>query len=363
MKNRVFFFIALMFSMSVNLFSQKSDHFFPASHEHFDYMGRVDFSDNQVARYDWPGVTVRFRFTGNELKLHFRGGERNYFDLMVDGERLKVLHAKGDTVAAIEGIEGNGPHVASFFKRTEGEMGETRFFGLELGKKGNLLPWEKEADRRIEFIGNSITCGYGAESESRHDDFDPRTENVGKSYATLVARALKADYHVVAHSGLGVVRNYGDSQKVSTQLATMPQRFGRALDMDDSVEWDFSQWQANAVVINLGTNDFSTEPHPDKVVFQRTYEELIQQIRLAYGMVPVFCVVGPLTDEPCHTYVKEVVQNYGLLYADENVYFIGIPPALLDAVTDFGADAHPSYSGQQKMADHLIPVISTVMGW
>ncbi|WP_010664967.1 SGNH/GDSL hydrolase family protein [Marinilabilia salmonicolor] len=354
----VFFFL-----MSVSIISQNKENFFSASHEYFNYMGRVDFSDKQIARYDWPGVTVRFQFTGNELKLHFKGGERNYFDLFVDGEPFEILHAKEDTIAVIKGIIGNGPHEARFFKRTEGEMGETHFYGIELSHKGRLLPWEKEVDRCIEFVGNSITCGYGAESESREDDFDPRTENVGKSYATIIAEALKADYHVIAHSGLGVVRNYGDSQKVSTLLATMPQRFGRSLDMDDSIEWDFSNWQANAVIINLGTNDFSTEPHPDRVVFQRAYEKLIKQVRLAYGAVPVFCVVGPLTNEPCHTYVKEVVQNNGLLNADENVYFIGIPPTLLDADTDFGADAHPSYSGQQKMADHIIPVISTVMGW
>lgn len=35
---------------------------------------------------------------------HFKGGERNYFDLFIDGELLEVLHAKGDTVAVIKGV-------------------------------------------------------------------------------------------------------------------------------------------------------------------------------------------------------------------------------------------------------------------
>lgn len=363
MKKKSIFLIVLIISMSVNLFSQKRDHFFPATHEHLNYMGRVDFSDNQIARYDWPGVTVRFRFTGNELKLYFKGGERNYFDLLIDGELLKVLHAKGDTIAVIKGIKGKGPHEVQFIKRTEGEMGETLFYGVELAKKGTLLPGEVKINRRIEFIGNSITCGYGAESESVDDDFDPQTENVNKSYATILANAFSADYHVVAHSGLGVVRNYGDPQKVSTTLATMPQRFARVMDMKDSPEWDFSKWTPDAVVINLGTNDFSTLPHPDKVIFQRAYEDLVLQIREVYGAVPVFCVVGPMTDEPCHSYVKETVNNIRLVYNDSNVFFTGIPPALLDRENDLGADAHPSFQGQQKIAGHLIPVMSTVLGW
>ena len=66
--------ILLFVFMTGNLFSQRNECFFPASSENFNYMGRVDFSDLQMARYDWPGVTVRFRFTGNKLKLRFKGG-------------------------------------------------------------------------------------------------------------------------------------------------------------------------------------------------------------------------------------------------------------------------------------------------
>ncbi len=355
--------IAFFVLISQSVFSQKGENFFPASHENLNFMGRVDFLDQQVARYDWPGVTVGFRFTGDELKLHFAGGERNYFDLFVDGKLMSNLHAKGDTVAVVEGIKGKGPHEAKFIKRTEGEMGETIFRGLELSRKGELLPWEKVVDRRIEFIGNSITCGYGTESESRHDDFEPQTENVEKSYAAIVAKTLNADYHIVAHSGLGVVRNYGAPQKMSTELATMPKRYSRVLDMDDSLFWDFSQWQADAVVISLGNNDFSTKPHPDKIVFQRIYEELLDQVRMAHRKATVFCMVGPMTDEPCHSYVKEVVDNYRGINKDPNVFFIGIPPALLNGDTDLGADAHPSFKGQQKIAKAIVPVISTVMGW
>jgi lysophospholipase L1-like esterase len=358
-----FLFYILLSFFPLTGFSQNGHRFFPASDDHINYMGRVAFSGKDVARYDWPGIQVRFRFTGEELKLRFAGGERNYFDLFIDDKLVNTLHAKDDTIAAVNSIKGNGPHSARFVKRTEGGMGETRFYGVELSKKGRLLPWTKEASRHIEFIGNSITCGYGVESASRNDNFDPRTENVGKSYATLVAKAFGADYHVVAHSGLGVVRNYGDPEKVSTNFATMPQRFSRTLDLDDSLSWNYSLWQANAVVINLGTNDFSTTPHPDKVIFQREYEKLIQQVRLAYGTIPVFCIVGPMIDEPCYSYVKEVVHSFGILYGDYNVFFIGIPSALLNSKEDLGADSHPSDEGQQKMASHIIPVIATVTGW
>lgn len=84
---------------------------------------------------------------------------------------------------------------------------------------------------------------------------------------------------------------------------------------------------------------------------------------MAYGAVSVFCIVGPTTDEPCFGYVKEVVDNYHVLNKDAYVFFIGIPCALLNGGSDLGADAHPSYKGQQKIANTIVPVISTVMEW
>lgn len=52
-------------------------------------------------------------------------------------------------------------------------------------------------ERRIEFIGNSITCGYGVESENPSDPFTYETENHFYTYAARTARALKAQHLVL----------------------------------------------------------------------------------------------------------------------------------------------------------------------
>ena len=56
-----------------------------------------------------------------------------------------------------------------------------------------------------------------------------------------MARAFNADYHIVAHSGEGVVRNYGDKEKVSP-TGTMPQRFNRVFDEKDLIIRDSKKW-------------------------------------------------------------------------------------------------------------------------
>ena len=62
--------------------------------------------------------------------------------------------------------------------------------------------------RLIEFVGDSITCGYGVEDEDRDHPFLTQTENVMKTCAYKTALALDADYSMVAYSGHGIVSGY-----------------------------------------------------------------------------------------------------------------------------------------------------------
>ncbi|WP_430814816.1 SGNH/GDSL hydrolase family protein [Carboxylicivirga sp. RSCT41] len=329
----------------------------------FTYSGRFDFTNPKEVRYDWPGTSIYFQFKGEELAFLIEGGERNYFNVFIDDQLKEVMHAPVDTVYAVSGIKGKGWHTCRLLKRTEGEMGTTIFKGVQLSSKANIAAYEALPQRKIEFIGNSITCGYGTEGKTPEEDFLPETENVNLSYAFITARAFEAECYVTAHSGLGVVRNYGDKKKVSTELATLPQRYHQSLDMDTSLHWDFAKWKPEAVVINLGTNDYSTNIRPDKAVFIDRYKRFIRNIRQYYGDVPIFCVSGPMVNEPAYSNVKEVVESSRVIYNDRNLYFIGIPSFLLNKTSDLGSDYHPSYQGQLKMAQHIIPSIANVLQW
>lgn len=337
--------------------------FFSAHNDAFQYLGRFDRTDPYSVRYDWPNSTIQFQFTGNEISLALEGGEKNYFNVYIDDSLHQVLHQPMDTIIKIEGIHTKGVHALRLQKRTEGEMGVTTFKGVYLPKNEKMIPAKPKAIRKIEFIGNSITCGYGNEGLSKNEKFLPSTENVNKSYALITSRAFNAECHVIAHSGLGVVRNYGDKDSISTDRATMPKRYVQVLDTDDTLQWDFNLWKPDMVVINLGTNDYSTEPHPEKAVFQQGYTSLLDQVSVAYGKIPVFLVCGPLIEEPAYTNIKELVVGMMDLDSGSNLHFIGIPKLLLDEPSDFGSDSHPSHKGQMKIAKHMIPAIATVMGW
>ncbi len=349
-----------LFPLCFSGFSQFK--FIPASDKAFRYVGRFDFSNPDEVRFDWSGVYIQFIVKSSECAVRMSDTGHNYYNVMVDGEPSKTFEVKSDTTLIIAGGLETLAHKIRIYKRTEGNQGIGTFKGIRISENGELLPWKEIPNRKIEFIGNSITCGYGTEGLSGNERWKPSTENNYMSYAPIMARAFSADYHIVAHSGEGVVRNYGYKEKISPN-GTMPRRFNRLFDEKELPLWDFRQWKPDLVVINLGTNDFSTQPFPDREAFQSAYEKLIQEVLRQYGDLPVFCVVGPMIDEPCYSYVKEMVENFRSLQQKRNIYFVGIPTYLIDPGKDNGSDTHPNYSGAKKMAAHVLPVIASVLGW
>src|SRR6185295_687477 len=119
----------------------------------------------------------------------------------VDGQPASVIVADpAKTVyAAATGLP-DKEHTLELFKRTEPLVGTTQFLGLQI-PKGKLLPLPARAKRRIEIVGDSISCGYGNESANQNEHFEPKTENNYLAYGAVAARAVGAEYVSVAWSG------------------------------------------------------------------------------------------------------------------------------------------------------------------
>lgn len=217
----------------------------------------------------------------------------------------------------------------------------------------------RRAGRHIEFIGNSLTCGYGTEGLSKDEPFKPQTENCNKAYACIIARYFGADYTLIAHSGRGAARNYGD--KNATSQNTMADRVANTFDEAAEPAWDFaaSPYRPDLVVINLGSNDFSTLPHPSRDEFAAAYTRILQTLRGAYGdEMPILCV-APRVSEPAFTYIRDLCQS-GVV---PNLHFAAILPGYCNDGSELGSSAHPNYAGHRKMAMLLIPYVSTLTGW
>lgn len=317
------------------------------------YIGRASLQ-NGTASFDWSGVTMIVEFEGTSLTILATDTKTNSFNVWVDKEPSyksdNVINLNGSKIIA-KGLA-RGKHTIILQKRTEGEQGTTVV--KTLSTDGTFLQARPLKTRRIEFIGDSYTCGYGTESAGRDEPFRPDEENCNLAYAAIAGRYFDADIQLISHSGRGVVRNYGGGSPDEI----MPGKYLRTFDCKNGPEWKDSSFNPSIVVIYLGTNDFSTGVQPSMASWCEGYAVLLNQVRQNYPEVPVLCVASkadPLMGE----YVETAVKASGL----EKVYWTSIQDMAHNSTTDLGASWHPNYEGQRKVAGLMIPYISTITGW
>ena len=331
----------------------------PASDSRIEYTGRVLVNDSSVS-YDWSGVYCRVKFNGPSLAMKCSDSKNSWFNLWVDKEmcpkadRKFLVGAKDTTIVLAEGL-GKGTHEIILQKRTEGEQG--RFTIESFISEGEILQATGRKERHIEFIGDSYTCGYGTESDSRNDPFLAETENCNLTYAAITARYFGADFNLVSHSGQGIVRNY-DNFGAGYH---MPDRYTQTFDMSKEEKWDVKSvsYTPDIVVIYLGTNDFSCGEQPLEARFRDNYIRLLKNIKENYGAeTPILCMGSP-ANPYLYDYIRSAVVTSGL----NNIAFMTVSRFAHNDEGDLGASWHPNYQGHIKVASCMIPYISTLTGW
>jgi aryl-phospho-beta-D-glucosidase BglC (GH1 family) len=320
------------------------------------YNGRFDFSDPQGPKCAWSGSNAELNFYGTEVSVTLKSTGENWFQAIVDDKPQTPFSVSSttSTVTLASGLT-NGNHKLVLWKRTEASQGEAQFFGFNFGQ-GKLLAAPTPLERKIEFIGDSITCAYGNEGTSKDQHFTAKNENSYLSYAAITARSLNASANIIAWSGIGISQNYGGQAG-----PLMEERYPYTLPYS-GVKWDFKNYVPQVVVIDLGTNDFSTTA--DKTKFITNYTNLITQVRSNYPNSHIFCTMGPMLWgtglESCYSYLNEIVNGFKSK-GDSKVSFLEYPQQ--SESNGYGEDWHPSLTTHQLMANQLTAEIKNKLGW
>lgn len=329
---------------------------YKADNPDIQYTGRIDFSNPEKPKFWASGVYIKAKFKGSFCKIIFTdevlwGKEHNIFDVIIDERSPLRIRSFGkeNSVVVAQNIPGN-EHTITIVKDTEAKQGYTEFIGFVCD---SLLPLPPKPERKIEFIGNSITCGFGNDQSGlkcgEGEWYDHHTADL--SYGPLTARALNAQYHLSSYSGIGMVHSCCDLDMVISDVYE-----NTDLNKGNN-KWNFSKYVPDLVTVCLGQNDGVQ----DSVKFCDAYKKFIGTVRGHYPDAQIILLTSPMGDS--------------LLTSTLKNYLSGIVTDLQKAgdnkVDRFsfcrqyisGCDYHPDLKEHRMIADELIPFLRNKMNW
>ncbi|MBR2194516.1 MAG: lipase [Salinivirgaceae bacterium] len=333
-----------------------------ATNPAIEYNGRIDFSKPEAPQFSYSGVSIRANIDAATVSATLKdeiGGNR--FAVVIDKVyAANITTQKGKATYQLAQFAEKGVHEIEIVRITEERFGKTTFMGFELDEGGSIAGKPEPRPHTIEFIGNSITCGYGNEGRIGQQ-FSAATENHYMTYAAMTARSLNAGTIVAAKSGIGVYRNYAGPATGNPDCMT--NLYDRTFLNSEKPKYDFAK-QPDLVCINLGTNDMST-PGYDTALFIGNYLRLIGQVQQHYPKTDIVCLLGTMLDGPvldtARHCINEVVRRANA-QAKGNVYFFEMTPQNIDA-NGLGIDWHPTVRQHILSARQLTGYISELKGW
>ncbi len=337
------------------------------------YTGRISFTNPDRPAWNYPGVQIMAAFEGTSLRMIAKP-RSGYFMAQIDqAEPFKVaFRGERDSVVTLATALPEGRHLVRLMYVIEGYEFFPEFWGFVLDEGRQLVKAPLLPSRKIEFIGNSITCGYGNEGLKKEEGFDYATENHYYSYASITARNLQAQHWVVARSGIGAYRNY-DGPKTGNPDSNMPVQYeytGYAWKPELRKEptflqekWDFNRYQPDVVCINLGTNDLST-PNYDLSLLKQGYQKLLKMVRQHNPKAKIVFLTGSMLYHQELQLAKQLldaVTAEAQKAGDKEVYRFDMAP--INGNEFYGNDWHPNIYQDEKMAGELTAYLRKLMNW
>lgn len=241
-------------------------------------------------------------------------------------------------------------------KATEAVNGSLLFKGLTTGKLFNL---SENKQAYIEFIGNSITCGMGADLEEIPCETGQWTDqhNAYYSYASLIARSLNADFTLSCVSGIGIYRNWNDED-----LPVMPDVYDNlGLTTDSTLKYEQNK-SPDIISIALGTNDFSDgDGEKDRSEFSEdafisSYINFLERLIQIHPGAEIVLLNSPMLDATNKEILTQCLNKVKSNFPNQSITLFKYQP-----MDPGGCTYHPDIKDHQQMANQLLPVFTQLL--
>lgn len=355
-----------------------SDKVFTADPEYVKCIGRTYYSGDAL----WvihSAAGAEFTFTGTKASVTLAGDSNATpvadktslarYAVYVNGERVTDgMMDSSEKVVDIFSSDSEETNTVTILKLSESANSTFGIKSIAVTSKGNIAPTDEKA-LKLEFIGDSITCGYGVDDEVKENHFSTETEDATKAYAYKTAQLLGADYSLVSFSGHGIISGYsGDGKKQTAQCvpdyyAKLGRSYGGKCGgfLSSDIEWDFSSFTPDAIVVNLGTNDDSyTKGEEEKTEeYIQGYVDFLGRIREHNPDSYILCTLGIMGDR-LYPAVEEAVARYSENTGDEKISAMKFD--IQQAADGYAADWHPTEATHEKAAEKLAARLKEILG-
>lgn len=349
----------------------------PPNDPNIQYYGRWNMANPLQPKAGWSANYIIAGFSGTSISIKMNSQWDAWYAYAIDDfsdhnafTKFRVKTGRDSSGAiptqtpqVITGLA-DTDHTIMLVRRSEGQSGVDTFlgFGLDTGKT-LAAPAPTVTTRKMEFIGDSITCGsqneYVAAVPTATADLPCEwggcVSNTDTSFGMVLSRMYGAEGRNICRGGIGMYRNCSGCSPDYTMPQVFPYMYFETVPSGASLTWNFASWQADVVVIALGTND--NPGAPDQAAFQAAYTGFLTTLRSYYPNAYILCT------EPVPTWMTTTVGSYisGVVtaFADAKVLYVPVrnPPISADfplSASDFAADnTHPVVSAHVKIANGI----------
>lgn len=347
--------------------------FYSADDERFIYSGRIDDENKKAPVFAYPATNVRVRFKGTKVSVRLKCTEtdwRCFFGFFIDGQQghLEFFYdGKEHDYLLGEGLCDTW-HELMIFKRQD-QCHYMTFLGIEAEEIKR--PCENP-EKKIEVIGDSISCGEVSEAVLFEGQLDPpcrgEFSNAYYSYGWILARKMNAEIHLTSESGIALLENTGyfnQTDESGTNAQGMEDcfdyiEFNRYLNNAEKKPWDFSRWTPDIVIVALGQNDanpgdiMTNDFYGTKAVnWKKHYKAFVGKLMNLYPRAEIICTTSIMIHSLLwDAAIDEIIKQI----ASERVHHF------LYSRTASATPGHVRISEADEMADELRAYIGLLHG-
>lgn len=357
---------------------------------HFHIYGRTDETNDFLPLF-WNGSGIEVNVTGSELWIELEVDcdfHEPWIATELNGAFMsrQMLLPGTYSICLFRSMTFGVPKTMKFFRELQAmhEDDYCHVWVRGFRTDGEFLP-VKEHQYKLEFIGDSITSGEGTYGALPDTDWLAMYMSSSQNYATYTAKALDADYRLISQGGWGVLCGWDNDPRhniPSCYEKICGLGFGPTNEATGTQkDYDFSAWQPDAIIVNLGTNDasafnqpmwtnpdtgetFKQHKNPDGSFveedierFKKAVYDFLKMLRKHNPKAHIVWTYGMLGYDLTLA-ITDAMNRYQKDTADHNVNFLGLPDTTAETV---GAHAHPGVKSHERAAKVLIEYLQKLL--